>query len=42
MHSKYVISMVIENGDSEIVQIFFLEMNGQSVVDLNTKNGMSK
>ena len=24
------------------LKIYFLEMNGQSVVDLNTKNGMSK
>ena len=31
--------MVTENGEIEIV---LLEMNSQSVVDLNTKNSMSK
>ena len=41
MHSRYV-SMATENGDIGIFKIQFLEMNSQSVVDLNTENGMSK
>ena len=34
--------MVTENGGIGIFKISFLEMNGQSVVHLDTKNGMSK
>ena len=34
--------MATENGDIGISKISFLEMNGQSVVDLNTEDGMSK
>ena len=34
--------MVTENGDIRILNILFLEINDQSVVDLNRKNGMSK
>ena len=41
MHSRYV-TMGTENGGIEIFKISFSEMNGQSVVDLNTENGMSK
>ena len=36
MHNRYV-TMVTKNGDVGIFKISFLEMNGQSVVDLNTK-----
>ena len=41
MDNNYV-SMATENGDIGIFEISLLEMNGQSVVDLNTENGMSK
>ena len=34
--------MATENGDIGILKISFLKTNGQSVVDLNTENGMSK
>ena len=40
MHWRYV-TVVTENGDIGI-WIIFLEINGQSVVDLNTNNGMLK
>ena len=41
MHCIYV-TMATENGDIGILKISFLEFNGQSVVDSNTKIGMSK
>ena len=41
MHCRYV-TMVMENGDNVIFEIFCLDMNGQSVVDINTKYGISK
>ena len=35
LHSRYV-TIVTENGDVGIFKTSFLELNGQSVVDLNT------
>ena len=34
MHSRYV-TMVMKNGNIEILGIYFFEINGESVVTLN-------